>query len=99
MARDGARALIHCSSESDLPNTTAIAVLLGESVATFSKDTDLIVGVDGNLASVMADAAYDTIAFCETATTRGATVVVPPTKTARVSRRRPRSRARDRHAP
>ena len=43
-----------------------------------------------------ADAAYDTFAFYHTTTARGATVVVPPNKTARVSRRRPRSRARDR---
>ena len=56
----------------------------------------LISAVDGGLASVTGDAAYDTIAFYETAATRGATVVVPPTKTARVSRRGPRSSARDR---
>ena len=42
-----------------------------------------------------ADAAYDTVGFYDAAGARGATVVVPPTKTARVSRRRPRSRARD----
>ena len=36
------------------------------------------------------------IAFYATATARGTTVVVPPHKTARVSRRRPRSSARDR---
>ncbi len=41
-------------------------------------------------------AAYDTIAFYETATARGATVMVPPDMTARVSRRGPRSSARDR---
>ncbi len=45
---------------------------------------------------VTADAAYDTIGFYDTAGARGATVVVSPTKTARVSGRRPRSRARDR---
>ena len=49
-----------------------------------------------DIARVTADAAYDTIAFYEAATARGATVVVPPNKTARVSRRRPRSSARDR---
>ena len=51
-------------------------------------------GVD--IVRVTADAAYDTIAFYETATARGATVVVPPDKTARVSRRSPRSGPRDR---
>ena len=57
---------------------------------------ELIEAVDGDVASVTADAAYDTIAFYDAAGARGATVVVPPTKTARVSRRRPRSSARDR---
>ena len=56
----------------------------------------LISAVDADIARVTADAAYDTIAFYQTATARGATVVVPPDKTARVSRRGPRSRARDR---
>jgi IS5 family transposase len=56
----------------------------------------LISAVDGSLASVTADGAYDTIGFYETAAARGATVVVPPDKTAQVSRRRPRSSARDR---
>jgi IS5 family transposase len=56
----------------------------------------LIEALDVDIARVTADAAYDTIAFYETATARGATVVVPPDKTARVSRRRPRSSARDR---
>ena len=48
------------------------------------------------IARVTADAAYDTVAFYEAAGMRDATVVGPPSKTARVSRRRPRSRARDR---
>ena len=56
----------------------------------------LIEAVDDDIARVTADAAYDTVAFYEAAGARGATVVVPPTKTARVSRRRPRSSARDR---
>ena len=47
---------------------------------------NLIEAVDGDIVSVTADAA----------SARGATVVVPPTKTATVSRRRPRSSARDR---
>ena len=56
----------------------------------------LIEAVDADIARVTADAAYDTIGFYDVATARGATVVVPPDKTARVSRRRPRSSARDR---
>ena len=48
------------------------------------------------IARVTADAAYETVAFYAAAGMRDATVVVPPSKTARVSRRRPRSRARDR---
>ena len=56
----------------------------------------LIESLGADIARVTADGAYDTIAFYETASARGATVVVPPDKTARVSRRRPRSSARDR---
>ena len=56
----------------------------------------LLEKVDGDVASVTADTAYDTVAFYEAAGGRGATVVVPPAKTASVSRRRPRSSARDR---
>ena len=52
--------------------------------------------VAGDLASVTADTAYDTVAIYDAAGARRATVVVPPTKTAKVSRRRPRSSARDR---
>ena len=56
----------------------------------------LIAEVDGALASVTGDAAYDTIAFYDAVTARGTRVVVPPIKTARVSRCRPRSSTRDR---
>ena len=56
----------------------------------------LIEAVDGALGRVTADAAYDTIGFYEAAGARGATVVVPPTSTAHVSRHGPRSSARDR---
>ena len=56
----------------------------------------LIEAVDGALGRVTADTAYDTVGFYEAAGARGATVVVPPTSTANVSRRGPRSRARDR---
>ena len=56
----------------------------------------LIEAVTGALTRVTADGAYDTVAFHDAANARGARVVVPPDKTARVSRRRPRSSARDR---
>jgi len=55
-----------------------------------------LIGVAGDIASVTGDAAYDTGAFDEAASARHARVVVPPIRTAKVSRRRPRSRARDR---
>ena len=55
----------------------------------------LIEAIDGAFRRVTADAAYDTIDFYEAAGARGATVVVPPTSTANVSRHGPRSRARD----
>ncbi len=57
---------------------------------------DLINAVADTLVSVTADAAYDTVAVYETAAARGATVVVPPARTANVSRHGPRSAARDR---
>ena len=57
---------------------------------------ELIEAVNDDITRVTADTAYDTVAFYDVAGARGATVVVPPAKTARVSRRRPRSSARDR---
>ena len=45
---------------------------------------------------ITADAAYDTVAVYKTATARGATVVIPPARTANVSGHGPRSPARDR---
>jgi len=56
----------------------------------------LLERVDGAVGRVTADAAYDTVAFYEAATERGARVVVPPARTARLAQRGPRSRARDR---
>ena len=56
----------------------------------------LIEATDGALGRVTADAASETIGFYEAAGARGATVVVPPTRTAHVSRYGPRSSARDR---
>ena len=57
---------------------------------------DLLIAVEGPLVRVTADAASDTVAIDETARARGATVVVPPARTATVSGHGPRSPARDR---
>ena len=56
----------------------------------------LIGAVADGIASVTADAAYDTVAFYEAASARHAQVVVPPIRTAKVSRHGPRSSVRDR---
>ena len=61
-----------------------------------TRGVGLIEQVDGGILSVTADAAYDTLAFYGAAGARGATAVVPPARTASVSRRGPRSSARDR---
>ena len=55
---------------------------------------ELIAAVNDDITRITGDAAYDTVAFYDTASARGATVVVPPAKTARVSPRGPRSRVR-----
>ena len=60
---------------------------------------DLLTAVKGPLVRVTADAASDTVAIYETARARGATVVVPPARTATVSGHGPRSLARDRTIP
>ena len=57
---------------------------------------NLLTAVDGPLVRITADAASDTVAVYETAGARGATVVVPPARTANVSAHGPRSSARDR---
>ena len=59
---------------------------------------DAITGISlvGHLTRVTADPADDTLAFDGAAGARGARVVVPPTKTASLSRRGARSGARDR---
>ena len=57
---------------------------------------DLLNTVDGPLVRVIADAGYDTVALYETARARGATVVVPPARTANVSGHGLRWPARDR---
>ena len=52
--------------------------------------------VPGDVASVTADTAYDTVAFYAAASARDARVVVPPARTASLSRGGPRSSVRDR---
>ena len=49
---------------------------------------DLIDEVEGDITSITADAAYDTLAIYDAAAARSAKVVVPPIKTATRSRRR-----------
>ena len=56
---------------------------------------DLLTAVESPLVRVTADAAYDTVAVYETARARGATVVIPPAKTANISGHGPRSPARE----
>ena len=70
-------------------------VIVAHALTDATTGVELIEAVNDDIASVTADAAYDTVGFYDAAGARGATVVVPPTKTARVSRRRPRSSARD----
>jgi transposase len=58
---------------------------------------DLIDSTEGEIESLTADAAYDTLAIYDATAARGGEVVVPPSKSARRSRqRRSRSSARDR---
>ena len=57
---------------------------------------DLIVAVDGGLASFTADGAYDASAIYDAACARGARVVIPPSMTA-TSSRKPRSRSSPRN--
>ena len=54
-------------------------------VDTATIGIDLMETVDDEIARVTADAAYETVAFYAAAEMRDATVVVPPSKTARVS--------------
>ena len=70
--------------------------LTDSAVDDASTGIDLIETIASSARMITADAAYDTLAFYETANTRGTTVVVPLAKTAKLSRRNPRSSARDR---
>ncbi|MFT4572089.1 MAG: hypothetical protein ACI8TX_002190 [Hyphomicrobiaceae bacterium] len=70
-------------------------VLTDAAVDDAKTGVGLIEDTAGNIASVTADAAYDTIAIYKAARARGAKVVVPPIRTAKVTRRVSRSAARD----
>ena len=65
--------------------------LTGGHVDDATTALDLIDRVEGDVSCLTADAAYDTRGIYEAAGARGATVVIPPTRTATVSGRRPRS--------
>ena len=80
---DGSRGIVACA----LTEPTA-----GDAITGIS----LVDEVDGHLTRVPADPADDTLACYGAAGARGARVVVPPTKTASLSRRGARSGARDR---
>ncbi|MFT4541595.1 MAG: hypothetical protein ACI835_004056 [Planctomycetota bacterium] len=71
-------------------------VLTDSTADDASTGLKIIKRTKGKLSSVTDDAAYDTVAIYDAADARGAKVVVPPSRSVSVSRRRPRSTARDR---
>ncbi|MFT5287412.1 MAG: hypothetical protein ACI8TQ_003597, partial [Planctomycetota bacterium] len=71
-------------------------VLTDSTVDDPSTGLKIINGVRDKLSSVTGDAACDTVANYKAASIRGAKVVVPPTRSASVLGRDPRSPARDR---
>jgi hypothetical protein len=74
-----------------------LAQVLTESFADDSNTgLAIIKATNGKLSSLTGDAAYDTVAIYDRAASRGARVVVPPSKSASVSGPTPRSAARDR---
>ncbi len=78
-------------------NGEILAHVLTDSVGDDATNgLDLIDRVDGDVGSITADAAYDTVAIYDAWRCRGARVIIPPSRTASVSRRKPRSRAQDR---
>ena len=76
--------------------------MIQNQVLTKSSGDDATVGIDiikttrGKLARVTGDAAYDSVGFYEASKSKGARVVVPPTASASVTGRGPRSAERDR---
>ncbi|MBW2396838.1 MAG: IS5 family transposase [Deltaproteobacteria bacterium] len=81
----------------DRSGVIVAGTLTGGNVDDAKTALDLIDEVGGDIRSVTADTAYDTIAIYDASAARGAEVVVPPAKSAtRSRRRRSRSNARDR---
>ena len=73
-----------------------VAQVLTDGTADDAKTgLELIEAVEGDITVVAGDAAYDTVAVYDAVDARGAKVIVPPTRSAVVSRRSPRSTARD----
>ncbi|MFT4542582.1 MAG: hypothetical protein ACI835_005050 [Planctomycetota bacterium] len=70
-------------------------VLTDSSVDDASTGLKIIKKTRGKLSSVTGDAAYDTVAIYKKAGSRGARVVIPPSRSASISRRKPRSTERD----
>ena len=70
--------------------------LTGDDVRDATAGLDLTDAVAGEIEKVTADIAYDTIAFYDAASARGAAVVVLPKETATIDRRGRGSKARDR---
>ena len=80
----------------DLSGVIRVHTLTEETGEDATTALDLLTAVEGPLVRITADAAYDTVAVYETATARGATVIIPPAKTANISGHGSRSPARDR---
>ena len=91
--RRGWRKLHRGVDQSGVIRVHTLTEATGEDASTA---LDLLTAVDGPLVRVIADAASDTVALYETARARGATVIIPPARTANVSGHGPRSPARDR---
>ncbi len=71
-------------------------ILTKSNVDDVTTGIKIIKATKGKLTRVTADAAYDAVGFYEAAKSRGASVVVPPSASASVTGRGPRSAERDR---
>ena len=91
--RRGWRKLHRGVDQSGMIRVHTLTEATGEDATTA---LDLLTAGESPLVRVTADAASDTVTVYETATARGATVIIPPAKTANISGHGPRSPARDR---
>ena len=74
-----------------------VAQVLTDGTADAAKTgLELIEAAEGDITVVVGDASYDNVAVYDAASARGAKVIATQTRAAIVSRRRPRSAARDR---